>query len=105
MFQNEKGYINWLKNDYLKDETNYLFGSPIKNYSGNMVYAWEIVRKMNERGYCFSINQDCDFEFDVYIADGYYSEDISKSIVVSHEKAERAICLDALKILGIEYKN
>ena len=103
VFQNEKGYIDWLKNDYLKDKDETFFASPIKNYSSNMTNAWEVVRKMNHRGYYLSLEQDSDLEFDAFFTDGYYEETITVSSSASHEKAEKAICIAALKVLGVEF--
>jgi len=103
VFENEKGYVDWLKEDYLKDkDANTFFANPVSRFSTDMTDAWKVVKKMNERGYYFSLEQDSDLGFDVCFTDAFYNDDITKKAVYTHVNAEKAICLAALKILNVE---
>jgi Phage ABA sandwich domain len=89
---------NWKK--WLKENSVVITEYP--PYSSDIRYAWQVVNEMNKKGFYFNLNQDSDFEFDAIFSDGYYVEDTTISVIFSHKSAPLAICLAALKAVGVE---
>lgn len=64
------------------------------NFSTDIAAAWEVVEKMQDRGIA------------IYFEDGVWEVDVDENFTVSarDDSAQKAICLAALKAVGVEVK-
>lgn len=102
-WQNSRKVLEGIKPDTIASQyTGYRSKHVIPGYSSDIAASWTVVNKLNDLGFAVFIEQMTDGLCNAYIK----KESLEISLVISETerltKAPHAICLAALKAIGVK---